>query len=76
MFVHFTRTFLYMQIKLESFSPKMVSASKNKELLINLRVYGKSETNEQTDGWKTKDGRIPFLLIILFLNRHLSFVFL
>ena len=38
-----------MQTKLELFSPEIVSAFENKELL-SQRVYRKSATSAQTDG--------------------------
>ena len=45
-----------MQIKLELFSPEIVPALENKELLGQFRVYRKSATNAQTDGRITTDG--------------------
>ena len=45
----FTESFPCMQTKLELFSPEIVSAFENKELL-SQRVYRKSATSAQTDG--------------------------
>ena len=45
-------SFLSMQIKLELFSPEIVSAVENKELLSHFRVHRKSAASAQTDGWK------------------------
>ena len=45
----FPESFHCMQTKLELFSPEIVSAFENKELL-SQRVYRKSATSAQTDG--------------------------
>ena len=47
-----------MQMKLELFSTEIASAMENKDLLSLFRVYKKSATSAQTDGWITTDG--PF----------------
>ena len=44
-----------MQIKLELLSPGIVSALKNKEILIIFRVYRKNATSTPMDGQITKD---------------------
>ena len=46
-----------MQIKLELFSPEIVSAVENKELLSHFRIYRKSAASAQTDGWKKPTNR-------------------
>ena len=45
-----------MQIKLELFSSEIISVLENKELLCFPRVYRKSVTSAQTDGWIMTDG--------------------
>ena len=52
----FSERFLCMQVKLEFFSPGIVSALENKELLSHFRAYRKSATSAQTDGRITTDG--------------------
>ena len=37
------------------FSPDIVSALENKKLLSYFRVYRKSSTSAQSDGWITTD---------------------
>ena len=54
----FPESFSCMQIKLELFSPEIVPALENKELLGQFRVYRKSATNAQTDGRITTDGQL------------------
>ena len=51
----FPLNFLCMQIKLKLFSPDIVSALENKKLLSYFRVYRKSSTSAQSDGWITTD---------------------
>ena len=52
----FLESFLCTQIKLELFSPEIVSALENKELLSHLRVCRKNTTIAQTGGGITTDG--------------------
>ena len=47
-----------MEIKLELFSPEIVSALENEELLSHFRVYRKIATSAPTDRWITTDGRL------------------
>ena len=47
-----------MQTKLELFSPDVVSASENKELLSYFIVYKKSATSAQTEVQITTDGSL------------------
>ena len=55
-FCIFAESFLCIQIKLESFSPEIVSTLENKELLSRFRVYRKSVTSAQKEGQITMDG--------------------
>ena len=57
-FCIFPEIFLCMQIKLELFSPEIISALVNKELLSLFRVCSKSSTSEQTIQQTTKDGSL------------------
>ena len=52
----FPENFLSMEIKLELFSPEIVSYLQNKELVSHFRVYGKSAVSVQTARWITTDG--------------------
>ena len=54
--LRFPGSFLYMQMKLASFTPEIVPPLKNTELRSHFTVYRKIAASAQTEGWLTKDG--------------------
>ena len=58
----FPEIFIRMQMKLELFSPEIVSVLGNKEQLSHFRVHTKSVTRAQTGGQIMTEDRLKFVL--------------
>ena len=62
----FPESFLCMQIRLELFSPEIISALENKDLLSHFRVYGTNASSAQMDGQIRTDA--PLYTSLLYLE--------
>ena len=62
----FPERFLCMEIRLELFSPEIISTLENRDLLSHFRVYGRSASIEQMDGQTRTDA--PLYTSLLYLE--------